>query len=150
MKDELRAEARERGYYSHVSDPRHSSAKRGLNARTAMIPLGEPGDERSPVIGIIWVNEGPGDPLRGHHLHTCDAINLVIEGSICMDGTWLTPGQAKIVPANFTYGDGLPTPGGGILLEIFENHGAKPRYHDAAHMAYYEEVHGQELGLKDG
>src|SRR3546814_20813426 len=94
-----------RGFYSNVRDPNLNGSKRGLNARTCTISLGQDGDQDSPVAAVIWLNSGPGDPLRGRHSHSCDAINLVVEGGMYMDGIWLRPGQAKIVPADTNYGD---------------------------------------------
>ncbi len=98
MSDPERAEKEWRGYYTSIHDENLKFHRRGLNARVAMVSCGEDGDSRAPLIGIIQVNAGPGDPLRGLHLHLGDAINLVVEGAMCMDGTWLRPGQAKIVP----------------------------------------------------
>ena len=131
------------GYYTHIKDPAHHWAKRGLNSRTAMLPCGVAGDKDAPLIGLIWVNSGPGDPNRGRHLHKGDAINLILDGAMYMDGVWLRPGQAKIVPAETTYGDGVTSPDGVLFLEIFVSHdGAKPRFHDPLCQSYYEEVHG--------
>src|SRR3546814_13194359 len=68
-----------RGFYSNVRDPNLNWSKRGLNARTCTISLGPDGDKDSPVAAIVWLNSGPGDPLRGRHAHSCDAINLVVQ-----------------------------------------------------------------------
>src|SRR3546814_3542807 len=76
-----------------------------MKARTCTISRGPDGDKDSPVAAIVWLNSGPGDPLRGRHAHSCDAINLVVQGGMYMDGIWLRPGQAKIVPADTNYGD---------------------------------------------
>src|SRR3546814_390178 len=95
-------------------------------------------------MAVIDVKPGPGDALRGQHLHYGDAINLIVTGSVCMDGTWLRPGHAKIAPAGLTYGDAIPAPEGYTLLEIFESHpGAKPCYSNPRHQRYFEEVHGE-------
>ena len=132
-----------RGYYSYITDPAINFSKRGLNARTGLIPVGVEDDKGAPLMGIIWVNPGPGDPLRGRHCHHGDAINLVVEGAMYIDGTWLRPGQAKIIPSEFKYGDALTCPDGVIFLEIFETHaGAIPDFDDPEHQAYFEEVHG--------
>lgn len=132
-----------RGYYTHVKDPALNFLSRGLNARTALLPVGTGRGRDAPLVGVIWVNAGPGDPLRGRHCHHGDAINLVIEGAMYMDGTWLRPGQAKIIPSEMNYGDATTSPEGVVFLEIFENHaGAIPDFDDPAHQAYFEEVHG--------
>ena len=135
-----------RGWYSNVSDPNLGWSKRGLNARTYTISLGPDGDRDAPVAALVWLNEGPGDPLRGRHSHSCDAINLVGQGAMYMDGIWLRPGQAKIVPANTNYGDAVVTGGGCIFVELFgDHHGAKPDYDEPDEMTYWNEVHGSLL-----
>lgn len=146
MNPNEQARAEGRGYYTHIRDPNHNFAMRGLNARTAMLPCGVEGDKNSPLIGLIWVNCGPADPLRGRHAHHGDAINLVVEGAIYMDGKWLRPGQAKIVPAELNYGDGIACADGVVFLEIFENHAAAvPDFEDPMCQEYFDEVHGQYL-----
>jgi hypothetical protein len=139
--DEARKEGR--GYYSNIRNPNLAWSKRGLNARTCLVPIGPEGDKDAPVAAIVWINTGAGDPLRGRHSHACDAINLVVDGGMYMDGIWLRPGQAKIVPALTNYGDAIAADGGCIFLEIFgDHHGARPVYDDPEDMAYWNEVHG--------
>jgi len=135
-----------RGWYSNVNDPNLGWSMRGLNARTCVISLGEERDQLAPAAALVWLNEGPGDPLRGRHSHSCDAINLVVQGALYMDGVWLRPGQAKIVPANTKYGDATVMTGGCIFIELFgDHHGAKPDYEDPEEMNYWNEVHGSLL-----
>lgn len=135
-----------RGFYTNVRDEALNYSRRGLNARTAMLPCGVAGDRTAPLIGLIWVNHGPGDPLRGRHLHHGDAINLVVEGAMYMDGNWIRPGQAKIIRSKTKYGDALTSTEGVLFLEIFETHdGAIPDFDDPKHQAYFEEVHGSHL-----
>ena len=132
-----------RGYYSNIRDQNLPWSKRGLNARTCLVPIGPEGDKDAPVAAIVWINSGPGDPLRGRHAHDCDAINLVVDGGMYMDGIWLRPGQAKIVPAMTNYGDAIAANDGCIFLEIFgDHHGAKPAYDEPEDMAYWLEIHG--------
>jgi hypothetical protein len=146
MNPNEKARAEGRGYYTHIRDFNHNFATRGLNARTAMLPCGVEGDDNSPLIGVIWVNHGPGDAVRGRHLHHGDAINLVVDGAMYMDGKWLRPGQAKLVPAELVYGDAITGPDGVVFLEIFETHdGAKPDFDDPKCQEYWNEVHGQYL-----
>src|SRR3546814_11616751 len=66
-----------------------------------------------------------------------------------MDGIWLRPGQAKIVPADTNYGDATVTGEGCIFLEIFGDHyGAKPDYDEPEEMAYWNEVHGTDIARR--
>jgi hypothetical protein len=107
------------GYYTNVRDQNLVWSKRGLNARVTMIVVGVDDDPNAPHAAVVWVNSGPGDPLRGRHLHRRDAINLVVEGAMYLDGHWLRPGQAKIVPAGVKYGDATTSSEGVIFLGIF-------------------------------
>src|SRR3546814_11268345 len=80
MNDIEKAKKEGRGFYSNVRDPNLKWSKRGLNARTCTISLGPDGDQDSTVAAVVWLNSGPGAPLRGRPSHYCDAINLVVEG----------------------------------------------------------------------
>jgi hypothetical protein len=110
-----------------------------LNARSALIVLGARDDETSPVVGVVSVGPGPGDRLRGRHTHKSAAVNLVIEGALYMDGVWLRPGEAKIVPADFEYGDGLVGSEGVKFLEIWaDQFGVEPEFVDLDDRAFFE------------
>ena len=110
-----------------------------LNARSALIVLGARDNETSPVVGVVSVDAGPGDRLRGRHTHKSAAVNLVIEGALYMDGVWLRPGEAKIVPADFEYGDGLVGPEGVKFLEIWaDQFGVEPDFVDPDDRAFFE------------
>ncbi|MGV9797377.1 hypothetical protein ACWDTP_04890 [Mycobacterium sp. NPDC003449] len=112
-----------------------------LNARTAFIVLGSVEDPTAPTVGVLNVSPGPGDRLRGRHIHHADAINLVLEGAMYMDGTWLRPGESKIVDAEFEYGDALTGPDGVRFLEIWSSQdGAEPVFADEKDHAYFEAV----------
>jgi hypothetical protein len=116
-----------------------------LNARTSMVILGNLSDPNAPAVGVINVKDGPGDALRGRHLHGSDAVNLIIEGAFYMDGVWLKPGEAKVVSANYEYGDGLVGPDGVKFLEIWpDQSGAMPYYSESEDRRYFEEM--QSLG----
>lgn len=112
-----------------------------VNARSTLFVLGDAMNENAPTVGIINVFPGPGDRLRGMHIHHADAVNLIIEGAFYMDGRWLRPGEAKIVDANKAYGDGLVGPEGVRFLEIWSaQHGAEPIYTNDDDQAYYEAI----------
>lgn len=138
--------------FTSVRDERLEWLDRGLNAQTSVIVVGQKGDQGAPGVGIIRCAAGPGDRLRGRHTHTADAINLVIEGAMYMDGAWLRPGQAKVVPAGFEYGDAMVGPEGVTFLEIFADlPGIAPHFADSQDQDYFELVHGGELrGHVDG
>jgi hypothetical protein len=110
-----------------------------LNARSTIIVLGDPSDPEATAVGVINTRSGPGDGLRGRHFHRSDAVNLVIEGGLYMDGAWLRAGEAKVVAAEQEYGDGLAGPDGVKFLEIWaEQSGAEPEYCEQQDRAYFE------------
>lgn len=137
--------------FTSIDDPSLQWLTRGLNAKTSVIVLGAFTDPAAPAMALVCCAPGPGDRLRGMHAHPADAINLVLEGAMYMDGEWLRPGQAKVVPADTPYGDALVGPEGVKFLEVFANlAGATPEFSDPADQAFYEEVHGQELRKRTG
>lgn len=112
-----------------------------LNARTALVILGDVADPKAPTVGVINVSPGSGDRLRARHIHKADAVNLVIEGAMYMDGVWLRAGESKVVDANFEYGDALTGPDGVRFLEIWSaQEGAEPVFSDEADRTYFEEI----------
>jgi hypothetical protein len=122
-------------------DERLPWGPRVLNARTAFVVLGEVSDPKAPTVGIINVAPGPGDRLRARHTHKADAINLVIQGAMYMDGVWLRSGESKIVDANFEYGDALTGPEGVRFLEIWScQDGAEPQFAEEDDQVYFEEI----------
>lgn len=137
--------------YTSMHDPSLAWITRGLNANIMPIVLGAAGDPDAPSPVLIDVAPGPGDRLRGMHHHPTDAVNLVIEGAMYMDGVWLRPGQAKVVPAHTAYGDALVGPDGVKFIEIFAGaKGAIPTFTDPEDQAYYEAVHGDSVRAATG
>lgn len=127
--------------YTHLTDESLPWGPPVLNARTALIVLGDAADPAAPTVGVIDVKHGPGDRLRGLHVHGSDAVNLVLRGSLYMDGVWLRPGQAKIVDRDLVYGDGLAGPDGVNFLEIWSRQdGAEPRFSHPDDQNYFEKL----------
>lgn len=130
--------------YTHLTDESLPWGPPVLNARTALIVLGDAADPAAPTIGVIDVKPGPGDRLRGRHLHHSDAINLVLRGSLYMDGVWLRAGEAKIVERDLVYGDGLAGPDGVNFLEIWSRQdGAGPIFDDPDDQNYFDKLRAQ-------
>jgi hypothetical protein len=110
-----------------------------LNARTSLIVLGRLDDKQAPTVGVINVGPGPGDRLRGRHIHKTAAVNLVIEGALYMDGVWLRTGEAKVVTADLAYGDGLVGSEGVKFLEIWaDQFGVEPIFEDPEDQAFFK------------
>ena len=127
--------------YTHLTDESLPWGPPVLNARTALIVLGDASDPAAPTVGVIDVKPGPGDRLRGRHLHRSDAVNLVLRGSLYMDGVWVRAGEAKIVDRDLVYGDGLAGPDGVNFLEIWSRQdGAAPIFDDPDDQNYFEKI----------
>lgn len=110
-----------------------------INVRTAVIVVGEENDASAPTIAVINAEPGPGDRLRGRHIHTTDAVNFVVRGAMYMDGDWIHSGEAKVVSGYFEYGDALIGPEGVQFLEIFAAApGAIPQFVDPLDQEFYD------------
>lgn len=111
-----------------------------INVRTAVIVVGDQDDVTAPTIAVINAGPGPGDRLRGRHIHTTDAVNFVVRGAMYMDGDWIHSGEAKVVPGHFEYGDALIGPEGVQFLEIFSAMpGAIPQFVDPLDQEFYDD-----------
>jgi hypothetical protein len=134
-------------FFSAIDDDSLNWGPPILNARTSLLVVGEPDDPHAAVVGCINVKPGPGDRLRSQHIHPADAVNLVIRGSIYMDGAWLRPGEAKIAPGNVPYGDGLAGPDGVQFFEIWSDlAGTMPTYSDPDDHAFFEQFRAKGHG----
>ncbi len=112
----------------------------GGGFRTARVFLGDPHDPATVQASVIEVRPGPADRARGLHRHSGDAINLVVRGSLCMDGQWFRAGEMKIVKANTEYGEAFAGPDGVVFLEIWPDVRASlPSYSDPDDQAFYEQ-----------
>jgi hypothetical protein len=110
-----------------------------INVRTAVIVVGDASDVAAPTIAVINAQPGPGDRLRGRHIHTTDAVNFVVRGAMYMDGDWIHSGEAKVVSGHFEYGDALIGPDGVQFLEIFAAQpGAIPQFVDPLDQEFYD------------
>jgi hypothetical protein len=136
---ELASSERQGIFWTSICDDNLPWGATVLNARSTGLVLGELKVTTSPVVGIVNVDPGPGDRLRARHTHKAAAVNLVIEGALYMDGVWLRPGEAKVVSADFEYGDGLVGPDGVKFLEIWSDlFGVEPVFIDAEDRAFFE------------
>jgi hypothetical protein len=102
-------------------------------ARSAALFFGPEFDGRSPCAVVFKLEPGFCDPLSSMHIHGADAINLVIQGSMKMDGVWLTPGMMKCTPAGEAYGDHEVGPDGVTFIEFLASRdGLQQTYVDPA------------------
>lgn len=83
--------------------------------KTAVHVLGDPTNDRSPAVAIV---KYPSNYVLARHSHDCDRIELVIAGSVEVDGTWLGPGDMWSSPANEFYGPHTMGAGGCTTMEI--------------------------------
>jgi hypothetical protein len=126
-------------------------------ARGAALFFGPEFDSRSPCAVILKLEPGFRDPLSSMHTHGADAINLVIKGSMKMDGVWLTPGMMKCTPAGQAYGEHEVGPDGVTFIEFLASRdGMQQSYLDPELQALFEGhphyllTHEIGAGLREG
>jgi hypothetical protein len=112
----------DRSQIFHLVDPEaddglewDSDVDRGRSTALFFGPEFEP---TSPLAAVFHLEPGSADELRAMHVHGADAVNLVLAGSMKMDGVWLTPGMAKCTPAGVAYGDAEVGPDGVTFIEF--------------------------------
>ncbi|OBF41925.1 hypothetical protein A5719_11165 [Mycolicibacterium peregrinum] len=69
--------------------------------KTAMHVLGDPTKEDTPIVVIVRY---PPHYVLARHTHSSDRLELVVSGSVEVDGQWLGPGDIWTSPAGEFYG----------------------------------------------
>lgn len=69
--------------------------------KTAMHVLGDATDEQTPIMVVV---EYPPNYVLARHAHASNRLELVIKGSIQVDGQWFGPGDIWSSPAEEFYG----------------------------------------------
>lgn len=90
--------------------------------RTAIHVLGDPEDERTPV-GVFV--EYPPNHVLPRHSHDCKRMEVVVRGSVEVDGYWLGAGDIWVSDANEFYGPHTMGPEGATTLELATVRGAR-------------------------
>ncbi|MCV7101353.1 cupin domain-containing protein [Mycobacterium palustre] len=96
--------------------------------KTTMHLIGDPTDERSPVAAVVAY---PPNYVLPRHSHDSDRLELVIRGSVEVDGQWLGPGDIWSSPANQFYGPHNVGEQGCTTLELMSASGGRRLSFDA-------------------
>ena len=102
-------------YPEHISDMAKIMEDSGLTPATLHV-LGEPSDESAPAALIFTMPPGY---VLGRHAHLCERFEVILEGSITVDGLELGPGDVMIARPGEYYGPHTAGPEGCRTLEIF-------------------------------
>lgn len=92
-----------------------AGAAEGLGLRTTLHVLGDPNDESSPAAAIVHY---PAGYVLARHSHAGDRLELVINGSVNVNGAWLTPGDIWASGPRQPYGPHTMGPEGCTTLEL--------------------------------
>lgn len=83
--------------------------------KTAVHVLGDPTDERAPIVVVI---KYPPHYVLARHSHSSDRLELVVAGSVEVDGQWLGPGDIWASPTGEYYGPHAMGPDGCTTMEV--------------------------------
>ncbi|MGV0870617.1 hypothetical protein [Mycolicibacterium sp. XJ879] len=83
--------------------------------RTAIHALGDPADENTAVVVVI---QFPPNYVLARHSHQSDRLELVVAGSVEVDGYWLGPGDIWSSRAGEFYGPHKMGPEGCTTMEL--------------------------------
>jgi hypothetical protein len=102
-------------YPEHLKDMGQILAESGLTPATLHV-MGEPCDEAAPA-ALIFTTPPGGEIPR--HAHKCERFEIILEGSLHVDGMVLGPGDVMIARSGEAYGPHIAGPEGCRTLEIF-------------------------------
>lgn len=85
-------------------------------ATTTMFVLGDdPSDPHAPGVGILCMP--PGYVLR-RHAHTCHRLEVILSGTLNVEGRWFGPGTVMTAGYEEAYGDHIAGPEGCTTVEV--------------------------------
>ncbi|WP_297595007.1 hypothetical protein [Mycobacterium sp.] len=85
------------------------------NLKTAIHVLGDPSDEETQIVVII---QFPPHYVLARHAHRSDRLEVVLSGSVEIDGQWLGPGDIWTSRAGELYGPHAMGPDGCTTMEL--------------------------------
>ncbi|CAJ1500563.1 hypothetical protein [[Mycobacterium] burgundiense] len=83
--------------------------------KTAIHALGDATDEDTPLVVVI---KFPPNYVLPRHAHRSDRLELVVSGSLKVDGQWLHPGDIWASSAGEFYGPHVMGPDGCTTMEL--------------------------------
>src|SRR5690625_1744976 len=99
-----------------------ASAGDAQELKTAIHVLGDPANEDTPVVVIM---QFPPHYVLARHAHNSDRLELVVSGSVEVDGYWLHPGDIWTSRAGDLYGPHTMGPDGCTTMELATVAGAR-------------------------
>jgi hypothetical protein len=76
----------------------------------------DPEDTESPVASLLYL--GPNDVLP-RHAHDCHRVEVIVKGSLTVQGKEMHPGDVSVSKPNEFYGPHIAGPDGSLSVEIF-------------------------------
>jgi hypothetical protein len=95
---------------------REAAAPFGL--RLSFFALGDPDDPRTAVANML---EMPPNFVLPRHAHDCERLEIVVRGTLEVDGEILGPGDVSIARPMEMYGPHVAGPEGCTTLEFFSS-----------------------------
>ena len=80
--------------------------------------LGDPNDVHTPVAAMLKLPPGG---VIARHAHPVVRFEVVVQGSILVDGRTLLPGDVMVSPPNEFYGPHVAGPEGATTVEVFSS-----------------------------
>jgi hypothetical protein len=78
----------------------------------------DPDDPSAPLASLLWLP--PGFVLP-RHSHSCHRVEVVVRGSLTIEGHVLHPGDVSVSRPNEFYGPNIAGPTGSLSVEIFSH-----------------------------
>lgn len=86
---------------------------------TSFFVIGADDSDVAPVAAVLALK--PGD-IIGHHAHSCDRFEVVVRGSLAVEGgETLVPGDIMVSRSGEFYGPHVAGPEGCVTVEIFSD-----------------------------
>jgi hypothetical protein len=80
--------------------------------------MGDPDDPATPTAAVLEMPPGYSLP---RHAHPCERVEVVVAGSLLVDGDVLGPGDVMTTPAGEMYGPHVAGPDGCTTVEVFSS-----------------------------
>jgi hypothetical protein len=88
-----------------------------VGSRIANFVMGEDiEDKEAPVASLLWL---PPNDVLPRHSHDCYRVEVMVRGSLTVEGQILHPGDVSVSQPNEFYGPHIAGPTGSLSVEIF-------------------------------
>jgi hypothetical protein len=88
-----------------------------VGSRIANFVMGDDIEDReAPVASLLWL---PPNDVLPRHAHDCHRVEVIVRGSLTVDGQIMHPGDVSVSQPNEFYGPHIAGPTGSLSVEIF-------------------------------